>query len=310
RPSPPLLAIWFPDVVPSTNEPSTNLRRRLLRDMPKSWINCKLNVSVLSSSICPCGTSTFVPQDTESIKSMTTGTSEARCAVPVLPLGLVSLKSLSPRKGRSVSKPFWLTPWVAPFIARRYIKKSLRKLLPTLRKSRYKPDIVVFVPISGWNGDSTLEPSANKPYSKAGELLIKMAAPVKPCCQLIQLTSLVSSPSTHPPVGKPGMVGTLAPVSATVKSVQMQHEALRKALPGDSVGFNIKNLFLVATKSKSDPPMETAGFTTRVIFVNLPGKVGAGVPVQDCHTAADFVIVKSMCFLYNQIKQKSTQNNP
>ncbi|TEA31358.1 hypothetical protein DBR06_SOUSAS710141, partial [Sousa chinensis] len=43
---------------------------------------------------------------------------------------------------------------------------------------------------------------------------------------------------------KPGMVITFAPVSVTaeVKSVEMHHEALSKALPGDSVGFNIKNV--------------------------------------------------------------------
>uniref|UniRef100_A0A8C0P7T4 GTP-eEF1A C-terminal domain-containing protein n=1 Tax=Canis lupus familiaris TaxID=9615 RepID=A0A8C0P7T4_CANLF len=41
---------------------------------------------------------------------------------------------------------------------------------------------------------------------------------------------------------KPGMVVTFAPVNVTteVKSVEMHHEALSEALPGDNVGFNVK----------------------------------------------------------------------
>jgi elongation factor 1-alpha len=43
---------------------------------------------------------------------------------------------------------------------------------------------------------------------------------------------------------KPGMVVTFAPVNVTteIKSVEMHHEALSEALPGDNVGFNIKNV--------------------------------------------------------------------
>ena len=43
---------------------------------------------------------------------------------------------------------------------------------------------------------------------------------------------------------KPGCVVTFAPVQLTteVKSVEMHHETLTEALPGDNVGFNIKNV--------------------------------------------------------------------
>ncbi|OWK01735.1 hypothetical protein Celaphus_00017747 [Cervus elaphus hippelaphus] len=71
---------------------------------------------------------------------------------------------------------------------------------------------------------------------------------------------------------KPGMVATFAPVNVTteVKSVEMHHEALSEALPGDNVGFNVKNVSVkdvrrgnVAGDSKNDPPMEAAGFTAQ-----------------------------------------------
>ncbi|XP_025250472.1 elongation factor 1-alpha 1-like isoform X5 [Theropithecus gelada] len=94
---------------------------------------------------------------------------------------------------------------------------------------------------------------------------------------------------------KPGMVVTFAPVNVTteVKSVEMHHEALTEALPGDNVGFNVKNVSVkdvrrgnVAGDSKNDPPMEAAGFTAQVIILNHPGQISAGyAPVLDCHTA-------------------------
>ena len=94
---------------------------------------------------------------------------------------------------------------------------------------------------------------------------------------------------------KPGMVVTFAPVnvSTEVKSVEMHHEALSEALPGDNVGFNVKNVSVkdvhcgnVTGDSKNDPPIEAAGFTAQVIILNHPGQIGAGyAPVLDCHTA-------------------------
>uniref|UniRef100_H0XSN1 Tr-type G domain-containing protein n=1 Tax=Otolemur garnettii TaxID=30611 RepID=H0XSN1_OTOGA len=76
-------------------------------------------------------------------------------------------------------------------------------------------------------------------------------------------------------------------------STEMHHEALSEALPGDNVGFNVKNVSVkdvrrgnVAGDSKNDPPMEAAGFTAQVIILNHPGQISAGyAPVLDCHTA-------------------------
>lgn len=72
---------------------------------------------------------------------------------------------------------------------------------------------------------------------------------------------------------KPGMVVTFAPSNVTteVKSVEMHHESLPEALPGDNVGFNVKNVSVkdirrgnVAGDSKNDPPMEAANFNAQV----------------------------------------------
>ncbi|MEQ2203528.1 Elongation factor 1-alpha [Xenoophorus captivus] len=72
---------------------------------------------------------------------------------------------------------------------------------------------------------------------------------------------------------KPGMVVTFAPPNLTteVKSVEMHHESLPEALPGDNVGFNVKNVSVkeirrgnVAGDSKNDPPLAAENFTAQV----------------------------------------------
>ncbi|KAK1338668.1 hypothetical protein QTO34_019323 [Cnephaeus nilssonii] len=87
------------------------------------------------------------------------------------------------------------------------------------------------------------------------------------------------------------MVVTFALVNVTteVKAIEMHHEALLEALPGDSVkNMSVKDVCHgnVAGESKNDLPMEAAGFTAQVIILNHPGQISAEyAPMLDCHTA-------------------------
>merc|ERR1719424_1461023 len=66
-----------------------------------------------------------------------------------------------------------------------------------------------------------------------------------------------------------------------------------QAVPGDNVGFNIKNVSVkeirrgnVCGDSKNDPPKETVSFNAQVIVMEHPGQISNGyTPVLDCHTA-------------------------
>merc|ERR1712083_581634 len=71
---------------------------------------------------------------------------------------------------------------------------------------------------------------------------------------------------------KPGMVVTFAPVglSTEVKSVEMHHESLPEAVPGDNVGFNIKRGY-VTSDPKNKPASGVSDFTAQVIVLNHPG---------------------------------------
>jgi elongation factor 1-alpha len=94
---------------------------------------------------------------------------------------------------------------------------------------------------------------------------------------------------------KPGMTVTFAPVgiSSEVKSVEMHHENLLEALPGDNVGFNVKAISvkdikrgMVASDAKSDPAKECTDFKAQVIVLSHPNEIHSGyTPVVDCHTS-------------------------
>jgi elongation factor 1-alpha len=177
-----------------------------------------------------------------------------------------------------------------------------------LKKVGYNPEKIPFVPCSGWNGDNMLEPSPNLKWWKGPTLLQALDAAVpptrpsdKPLRLPLQDVYKIGGIGTVP-VGRvetgvlrPGMVVTFAPSAVTteVKSVEMHHEALTEAQPGDNVGFNVKNVSVkdirrgnVCGDSKNDPPQEAGDFTAQVIVLNHPGQIAKGyTPVLDCHTA-------------------------
>merc|ERR1712092_59776 len=189
-----------------------------------------------------------------------------------------------------------------------------------IKKVGYNPAAVAFVPISGWHGDNMIEASTNMGWYK-GWNVERKEGKANGMTLLEALDSIIppSRPTDKPlrlplqdvykiggigtvPVGrvetgviKPGMVVTFAPVnlSIEVKSVEMHHESLPEAVPGDNVGFNVKNVSVkdirrgnVASDSKSDPAKEAKSFNAQVIVLNHPGEIGNGYsPVLDCHTA-------------------------
>ncbi|KFO27390.1 Putative elongation factor 1-alpha-like 3 [Fukomys damarensis] len=109
-------------------------------------------------------------------------------------------------------------------------------------------------------------------------------------------------------------------VTVEVKSVEMYHEALSEALPGDKVGFKVKNVSVkdvhngnLTGDSKDDLPMESAGFTAQVIILNHLGQIIAGcAPVLYCHRvhiACKFAEPKEKIDCQSAKKLKMTQDS-
>jgi elongation factor 1-alpha len=119
---------------------------------------------------------------------------------------------------------------------------------------------------------------------------------------------------------KPGMVVTFAPVnlSTEVKSVEMHHETMDSAQPGDNVGFNVKNVSvkdirrgMVAGDSKTDPPLGVASFEAQVIVLDHPNRIMAGyTPVLDCHTAHIACKFQALLTLIDKRTGKKVEDNP
>jgi len=176
-----------------------------------------------------------------------------------------------------------------------------------LKKVGYNPANIPFVPISGWVGDNMVEASDNMPWYSGPTLLAcldNLRPPKRPTDKPLRLPlqdvykigGIGTVPVGRVETGtlKPGMVVTFGPMNTTteVKSVEMHHEQVEAAFPGDNVGFNVKNLSVkdikrgyVASDSKNDPCADTEMFVAQVIVFNHPGQIQNGyTPVLDCHT--------------------------
>ena len=185
------------------------------------------------------------------------------------------------------------------------IKKELSGYL---KKVGYNIEKVRFVPISGWAGDNMIEKSTNMNCYKVPTLLEALDlldAPVRPVEKPLRLPlqdvykiggiGTVPVGRVETGIMKPGDVVTFAPanVSTEVKSIEMHHESIPEAVPGDNVGFNVKNLSVkdirrgfVCSNSKNDPAKEAENFLAQVIVLNHPGQISNGYsPVLDCHTS-------------------------
>merc|ERR1711993_53432 len=214
-----------------------------------------------------------------------------------------------------------------------------------IKKVGYNPAAVPFVPISGWHGDNMLEPSTNMSWYKGWEITRKEGnAKGTPLLEALDAIIPPQRPTDKPlrlplqdvykiggigtvPVGrvetgiiKPGMVITFAPNNLTteVKSVEMHHESLPEAVPGDNVGFNVKNVSVkdikrgyVASDSKNNPAGAAQNFTAQVIVLNHPGQICNGYsPVLDCHTAHIACKFQEIQEKVDRRTGKATETNP
>ncbi len=209
-----------------------------------------------------------------------------------------------------------------PYSEKRFTE-ILETLVKFLRASGYRMDNVTVLPVSGWVGDNVIKPSDNMPWwnsqkmeelkRKYGvncartllEALDNVKEPPKPIDKPLRIpiseVFVISGVGTVP-VGrvetgilKVGDTVVILPpnVGGEVRSIEMHHQRIEKALPGDNIGFNVRGVSKEQIRRgdvvghPTNPPTVVEEFTARVMIVWHPSAIAPGyTPVIHAHTAS------------------------
>jgi elongation factor 1-alpha len=260
------------------------------------------------------------PGHRDFIKNMITGTSQADVAILVVASGDGEFEAGFGKEGQTREHALLAYTMgikqvviaVNKMDACKYNEERFmdvkKEVVDYLKKIGFQEKNLNVVAYSGFAGDNLIERSDKMPWYKGDtllEALDKVEPPVRPTEKPLRLplqdvykiTGVGTVPVGRVETGviKPGMLVTFAPCGITTecKTVEMHHQQLEEAIPGDNVGFNVKNVGVkdirrgnVVGDSKNDPPKETLSFNAQVIVMNHPNKIQAGyTPVLDCHTS-------------------------
>jgi elongation factor 1-alpha len=183
-------------------------------------------------------------------------------------------------------------------------KENLEKLLKSVG---YDTSKIIFVPTSGYKGDNVVKKSENMAWY-TGKTLMEafdtLNVPEKPIDKPLRLpvqdvytiTGIGTVPVGRVETGvmKPGDNVVFEPsgVGGEVKTIEMHHEQVPKAEPGDNVGFSVRGVNKADIKrgdvvgKKDSPPTVVKDFTAQIIVLQHPNVITKGyTPVFHCHTA-------------------------
>jgi len=184
------------------------------------------------------------------------------------------------------------------------VKGEVEKLLKGIG---YKTEGINFIPASGYGGDNITKKSPNMTWYTGPTILDVIdtfKVPPKPLDKALRLpiqdVFTITGHGTVP-VGrvetgkmKPGDSVIVMPSGAKgeIKKIEMHHQELPEAVPGDNVGFNLKGVDKKDIKRgdvlgpSSAPPTVAAEFTAQVVVLNHPTAISVGyTPVFHIHTA-------------------------
>ncbi len=176
-----------------------------------------------------------------------------------------------------------------------------------LKMVGYKPDEMNFIPTSAFKGDNLAKPSENTKWYTGPTLLAALdmlKLPEKPTTLPLRIPvqdSYTISGIGTVPVGrvetgvmKPGDKIIFMPAKAVgeVKSIEMHHQEIKEAVPGDNIGWNVRGVEKKDIRRgdvcghASKPPTVAEEFTAQIVVLQHPSAVTVGyTPVLHCHTA-------------------------
>jgi elongation factor 1-alpha len=184
------------------------------------------------------------------------------------------------------------------------VKEDVSKLL---RMVGYKDDSVQYVPTSAFKGDNAVKKSGNLGWWKGPtllECLDNLSIPKKPTELPLRLpvqdvytiTGIGTVPVGRVETGvlKVGENVTFSPSGAggEVKTIEMHHETMPKAEPGDNVGFNVRGVGKNDIRrgdvcgAAGSRPSVAKTFTAQIAVLQHPSVIAVGyTPVFHLHTA-------------------------
>ncbi|MDO9097099.1 MAG: translation elongation factor EF-1 subunit alpha [Candidatus Methanoperedens sp.] len=176
-----------------------------------------------------------------------------------------------------------------------------------LKMVGYKPDDMHFIPTSAFKGDNLSKPSENTKWYTGPTLLASLDTlklPEKPTTLPLRIPvqdSYTISGIGTVPVGrvetgvmKPGDKIIFMPAKAVgeVKSIEMHHQEIKEAVPGDNIGWNVRGVEKKDIRRGdvcghvSKPPTVAEEFTAQIVVLQHPSAITVGyTPVLHCHTA-------------------------
>ena len=183
-------------------------------------------------------------------------------------------------------------------------KTDVEKLLKSVG---YDTSKILFVPTSGYAGDNVAKKSAKTAWYngptlvEAFDTLHVPAQPVDkplrlPVQDVYTITGIGTVPVGRVETGimKNGDMVVFEPagVKGEVKSIEMHHEQIPEARPGDNVGFSVRGVNKTDIKrgdvvgTVSNPPSVVKEFTAQIIVLHHPNVITKGyTPVFHVHTS-------------------------
>lgn len=184
------------------------------------------------------------------------------------------------------------------------VKKQTAEILQTIG---FDTEKILFIPTSAYNGDMVAKRGEKMGWYDGltvYEALDKFEVPEKPTGKPLRLpvqdVYSISGVGTVP-VGRvesgilhkgDKVLFLPSKITGEVKSIEMHHEEIPEAKPGDNIGFNVRGISKKDVKRGDvvvhpDKPSPVAkDFTAQIIVLNHPNVITRGyTPVFHCHTA-------------------------
>ncbi len=253
------------------------------------------------------------PGHRDFVKNMITGTSQADAAMLVVSAREGEGVMAQTREHVFLSRTLGVQQLIVlinkmdatqpPYSQKRFdeVKAEIEKLLKSVG---YK-DIPI-IPISGYKGDNIVKKSDNLKWFSGPTLLESLDAlkvPEKPTNKPLRLpvqdvysiTGIGTVPVGRIETGllkvNDKVIFEPADKQGEVKSIEMHHEPMQQAEPGDNVGFNVRGIAKNDVKrgdvcgALASPPTVVKGFTAQIVVLNHPSVIAAGYkPVFHVHT--------------------------